>query len=207
MSIESKIVGLFPIPIGFYKLPREITTDEISFLQNLKKSKNMSNLRSCDSNIFENKTLEDLYVFCNDCLQDYFQTVYRPKNEVNIKITQSWANYTETGQFHHKHIHPNSFISGVFYAQSDGKQDRIYFHDNEYAIHRSFKIPATEYNIYNSSSWYYDSIPGQLILFPSKLSHLVETRPAIQPTRISISFNTFPTGIMGDREDLTELVL
>jgi hypothetical protein len=31
-------------------------------------------------------------------------------------ITQSWLNYTETNQYHHKHEHPNSLVSGVFYV-------------------------------------------------------------------------------------------
>jgi hypothetical protein len=43
---------------------------------------------------------------------------------------------------------------------------------------------------------------GRLFIFPSSLSHVVETVQG-KDTRISLSFNTFPVGIWGDDEELT----
>jgi hypothetical protein len=45
-----------------------------------------------------------------------------------------------------------------------------------------------------------------LILFPSSLTHMVPTIQGEQ-TRISLSFNTFPVGTVGEEMDLTGLKL
>jgi len=43
-------------------------------------------------------------------------------------------------------------------------------------------------------------------LFPSNLTHMVETVQT-EDTRISIAFNTFLEGVVGDNKTLTELLL
>ncbi len=53
------------------------------------------------------------------------------------------------------------------------------------------------------------SIPQEnnnLILFPSSLTHMVETKEG-NNTRISLAFNVFIKGIIGDNKNLTELIL
>jgi hypothetical protein len=42
------------------------------------------------------------------------------------------------------------------------------------------------------------------MLFPSSLTHMVE---AVQQERVSLSFNTFPVGYVGEEESLTALHL
>jgi uncharacterized protein (TIGR02466 family) len=107
-------------------------------------------------------------------------------------------------EFHHKHTHPNSFISGVFYFQTNDETDKIYFFEDSY---KQFKIPAREFNNYNSDSWWLPSVTGQLLLFPSRMTHMVETRLETQYTRMSMSFNTFLVGKLGSGDELTELIL
>ena len=47
---------------------------------------------------------------------------------------------------------------------------------------------------------------GDIMLFPSSLTHMVQTVDA-DATRISIAFNTFPKGYIGDDLELTGLHL
>ena len=47
---------------------------------------------------------------------------------------------------------------------------------------------------------------GDIFLFPSSLSHAVETKQG-ENTRISLSFNVFIKGTVGSNHDLTELIL
>ena len=122
-------------------------------------------------------------------------------NQSNLK--QSWANYTEAGQYHHKHAHPNSVVSGVFYPQANREFDKIYFYKDGY---ERIKVPAAEYNHYNSESWWFEVGAGDLILFPSHLTHMVQTKED-DNTRISIAFNTFLKGYIGSDESLTGLHL
>jgi uncharacterized protein (TIGR02466 family) len=147
--------------------------------------------------------MTEIREFVETAMLDYFKSVYAPKFDVTPYITQSWANFTEKGQYHHKHAHPNSIISGVFYPQADRESDKIYFYKDGY---ERIKLPAGEYNPYNSESWWYETGTGDLIIFPSNLTHMVQTKQG-DGTRISISFNTFVKGYIGSDESLTGLHL
>lgn len=197
------IHNLFPIPIGLYELGRDLTAKELSFLKNQETRSNMGNTTSIDNTILKAKELTQLRDFIETKVSEYFITVYNPKHKVNLKITQSWTNYTEPGQYHHKHAHPNSFVSGVFYIQADKNKDKIYFFRDGY---EQIKFPPSEWNVWNSESWWFEAETCKLILFPSSLTHMVQTVEADQ-TRISLSFNTFPVGNVGEEMDLTGLQL
>jgi len=197
------IHNLFPTPLGMYKLDRDLTAKELSFLKSQETRSNMGNVTSTDNTILKSKELTKLRDFIETSVSDYFQTVYAPKHAVNLKITQSWTNYTENGQYHHKHAHPNSFVSGVFYVQANKEKDKIYFYRDGY---QQIKFPPKEWNTWNSESWWFDVGTCDLILFPSSLTHMVQTVEHEQ-TRISLSFNTFPVGVVGEEMDLTSLKL
>lgn len=203
-NIEFNVVNLFPTALGVYSLPREITKEELSFVSSLEKLENLGNYKSTNYRVLEESAMAEIKSFLLLCTQDYFSRIHQPKNDITLKITQSWCNYTEDKEFHHKHTHPNSFISGVFYFQTNQETDRIYFFDESY---KPFKIPTKDYNLWNSDKWWVPSVTGQLLLFPSGLPHMVEDRPETGLTRISLSFNTFFAGTLGDSNDLTELIL
>ena len=197
------IHNLFPTPIGKYTLDRALTDKESSFLKNQETRSNMGNTTSTNNSILKAKELTKLRDFIETKVSEYFTEVYRPKHKVNLKITQSWTNYTDQGQYHHKHAHPNSFVSGVFYVQSNREHDKIYFYNDAY---RQIKFPPEEWNVWNSESWWFDVGTNDLMLFPSSLTHSVETVNH-EETRISLAFNTFPVGQVGDEMDLTGLQL
>jgi len=195
------IENLFPQAIGHFSLDRDLTVEELSFIKNQDTVKNIGNLTSKDCYLLEKHPLKSLKEFFKNSLEKYFLHVYAPETNVNLKITQSWSNYTNSGEFHHKHIHSNSFVSGVFFVQTDPALDKIFFYRNE----SPFSIFSEKYNMYNSEAWWYPATQGKLILFPSTTQHSVETVTTKQ--RISISFNTFFVGHLGRDEDLTSLHL
>jgi uncharacterized protein (TIGR02466 family) len=195
------INNLFPTPVAIYKLDRDLSAKELSFLKNQETRSNTGNTTSIDNTILKSKELTQLRDFIETKVSEYFTTVYSPKHKVNLKITQSWTNYTDKGQYHHKHEHPNSFVSGVFYVQADKAKDKIYFYRNGY---QQIKFPPSDWNVWNSESWWFDVGSCDLILFPSSLTHMVPTVESEQ-TRISLSFNTFPVGNVGEEMDLTGL--
>jgi uncharacterized protein (TIGR02466 family) len=193
--------NLFPQPVGIYKLDRDLTAKELSFIKGQETRPNMGNTTSVDNTILRNKELTKLRDFIETSVSDYFTTVHNPKHKVNLKITQSWCNYTEPGQWHHKHEHPNSFVSGVFYPQANRATDKIYFYRSGF---QQIRFPPENWNVWNSESWWFEVGTGDLILFPSSLTHMVETVQGNQ-TRISLSFNTFPVGSIGEDVSLTGL--
>ena len=145
--------------------------------------------------------MANLKAFVEASVGEYLRSIYSPKNEVGLRITQSWLNYCKPGEWHHKHAHPNSFISGVFYIKAAREHDKIHFYKDGY---QQITLSTENYNAYNSESWWFEVGTGDLMLFPSGLTHMVE---AVQQERVSLSFNTFPIGYVGEEEKLTALSL
>ena len=193
---------LFPTPVGFTELGRDLTDEEQFFIKELETRPNMGNTTSINNFVLQHHILTDLRSFIEDSVNEYFQTTVNPKHDVSLRITQSWCNYSEPGQYHHKHAHPNSYISGVFYVQTN-PDDRIYFYRDGW---QQIKFPPEQWNEFNYESWWFEVFTGRLILFPSSLTHMV---PEIKgdDLRISLSFNTFPLGTVGEELDLTGLKL
>jgi uncharacterized protein (TIGR02466 family) len=95
--------------------------------------------------------------------------------------------------FHHEHDHPNSIISGVFYFSADKTNDIISFKRSEY---KQIQILYKEANDYNTVQTDIKVESGDLVLFPSSVSHYVPNTESAK-TRISLAFNSFVYGELG----------
>lgn len=194
------VENLFPIPIGFFNYDGEI---DKQYIFEQPQRNNQGNTSSENKYVLNDKKLLTLRKFIEESLHKYFMATYNPKNDARMKITQSWLNWSKPGQFHHKHAHPNSLISGCFYVNANKETDKIFFYRDKY---EQIKFPPIEWNQYNSESWWFPVGTAQLILFPSSLTHMVQTVEG-HDTRISLAFNTFPIGHIGDEDELTALRL
>jgi len=203
--LEATINSIFSTPIYISKLNRELTKKELSLIDKSKLDvfKNEGNTTSNDNYILNNKTFKDLKTDLDLRVQDYFNKVISPANNITPYITQSWLNYTKTNQYHHKHAHPNSLVSGVFYINCDDKFDKIKFFND---LYKTIKLEVKDWNVWNSESWWFSVKTGDIILFPSSLTHMVETKEG-DNTRISLAFNVFIKGTVGNNKNLTELIL
>lgn len=197
------ILSLFPTPVGLFELGRDLTQKELNFFEGLKTRNNAANLVSLERNVLQKPQMKKIREFIENSMNLYFNNMYKPKFELELYITQSWVNYTKNGESHHRHTHPNSIISGVFYCQSNDETDKIHFHKN---IIREIKIVPSEFHVYNSDVWWIPAKTGTLLIFPSTLSHSVDPIQS-QKTRISLSFNTFVKGKIGAEDELTFLEL
>ena len=204
--MEANINGIFPTPIYISKLDRELTNKELLFIDKTKLDvyKNEGNTTSNDNYILNHKAFKDLKEDLDLRVKDYFQKVISPTDAITPYITQSWLNYTETNQYHHKHEHPNSLVSGVFYINCDEEFDKIKFYKKD--IYSVIKPEIKDWNLYNSETWWFSVKTGDVILFPSSLTHMVETKQG-DNTRISLAFNVFIKGTVGNNKSLTELIL
>jgi uncharacterized protein (TIGR02466 family) len=203
--IESNINVIFPTPVYFSKLNRKLNKKELSFIDKSKLDvyKNQGNTTSNDNYILNNKIFKNLKEELDLRVQDYFDKIICATDDIKPYITQSWLNYTETNQYHHKHEHPNSLVSGVFYINCDDQFDKINFFKYQY---KTIKPKIKEWNLWNSESWWFSVKTGDIILFPSSLTHMVENKQGTN-TRISLAFNIFIKGNLGNNKELTELVL
>lgn len=201
--MEYNLYGVFPRPIGIFKLDKPVTEAEKKFILDQPRTPNEYNTTSVENYLLTNKKLNRLKKFFDESVKIFLENVFVPVNDVSLRITQCWANYSEKGQAHHVHAHPNSFISGVFYMQTDKTTDKIYFIKSGY---NQIEIPTKTYNQYNSETWWFEAEENTLILFPSSLSHKVDP-VMVDQTRVSLSFNTFPVGVLGEKRNLTECIL
>ena len=203
---KAVIHSVFPIPIYTTSMERGLTKQELQFVNEQKKHcfKNEGNINSKDNYILNRKEFKNIKKFLDKHCKDYLDKIICPKNNIEIYITQSWLNYTEANQYHHKHAHPNSVVSGVLYFDSDKKNDKILFSSNK--GYQQIKPEIKDFNLWNSETWFFPVETGDLFMFPSSTTHQVETKQG-DNTRISLAFNTFYKGSVGSNKNLTELIL
>lgn len=195
-------MDLFPTPLYINHIDDPLINQQKNYLLNLPKVLNMGNLRSENGYIFEYPLFTELKKTIIEHIKEYVNIVY-PNSNLDVYITQSWANYTEPNQYHHKHSHPNSFISGVYYINAIKNEDMIKFYKD---LPFTFQINHNQSNNYNSGDVAILVETGDLVLFPSNFTHNVPPTTS-KETRISIAFNTFIKGNIGDELSSTALYL
>jgi len=203
--IKPEIHPLFPTPVMMFNMNREFTKEEHRVFKDCAKNMrpNEGNKTSDERYILDKPEMSTLNTELTDMVRLYMDAIINPSNKVSPYITQSWLNYTKEGQWHHKHEHPNSFISGVLYIDADAELDKINFY-RPYPQYQQIKLNPKDWNQFNSESWWFSVKTGMLVLFPSYLTHMVEAKKG-KNTRTSLAFNTFLKGTIGSYDDLTEL--
>ena len=201
------IHGIFPTPVLFSNIGRTWTEEEQAFLQKQSESthNNMGNTTSNDRYVLRSPEAKAMSDFVQKAIDQYIDNVMFPKfrDQLEFYVTQSWLNYTKPGQYHHKHAHPNSIISGVLYIDADESKDKIFFYKDGY---QQIKFPTENFQLYNSESWYFTVKTGDIVIFPSSLTHMVETKEG-DNLRTSLAFNVFAKGYIGNEDELTALQL
>ena len=121
----------------------------------------------------------------------------------HFNITTSWftkVNPTKSSQFHN---HTNCFISGVLYLQTTPDSGDIVFQEFK---NKAINLLPSEFNLYNSTEWIYKPQNGLLLLFPSDLYHKIKENNS-KHLRHSLAFNFMPTGLLGDKNSDSHIVI
>ena len=213
---EFKLDQIFSTPLMSFDYGK-IDDDENKFISKCLETTttNIFNYSSTETYVLD-KGLSKIRHFIEESIRTYVETVIiggkYDEYDFDFRITQSWLNKTlRNGDGHHIHNHPNSFISGVFYVRVNPDVDYIVFSRPNQQF---FQFPIKEYNTFNSYQWSVGVSEGQLLLFPStlihevkppKVSNMISSDDDAYADRISLSFNVFPTGRIGDSINLNEL--
>ena len=91
----------------------------------------------------------------------------------------------------------------TFCISANEDEDKIKFHRS---VYKQLLLDTDNFDILNSETWWFKVKTGGIVLFPSSLTHNVESVTP-KDTRVSLAFNTFLTGTLGDNKALTELKL
>jgi uncharacterized protein (TIGR02466 family) len=135
----------------------------------------------------------------NNSIKHYLNNVLELK--MNFKIKKSWATKTLENGFSQKHVHSNSFLSGVYYPK--GSKDFFI----KFIKNKSFwDIELLKINELNAL-WYKMNISynNTLFLFPSDLMHSIEKNLSDE-IRYSIAFNVLPFGEIGEIDSRIEFL-
>lgn len=129
----------------------------------------------------------------------YVYKILGVSREQRWEITTSWINQAVPKQYHSMHIHSNSMISGTYYVKTNPKSGTICFHrsaaqQNLWGSTLCIEFDkTTEYNV---EAVGFNPEPGDILLFPSILSHSVLSNESDED-RYSLAFNVFPRGTFG----------
>tara|TARA_R100000008_G_scaffold85531_1_gene75730 strand:- start:1136 stop:1780 length:645 start_codon:yes stop_codon:yes gene_type:complete len=208
MAQNNELIPLFPAPLMVFPYLRDYSK-ELEWIKDCKcgavketkgrRNRASLNRQSEDTFILDNPELKKIRTFIETKLNQFVSQIYG--SDDRLVITQSWLNRNGKGESHHEHTHPNSMISGVWYPQIHEQLPPIEFRNRS---QRDVVLSIQRYNTFNSQSFLLPIKRGELILFPSNLTHGVPPNQSDEE-RISLSFNTWPKGSLGDISSLTFL--
>lgn len=141
--------------------------------------------------VLEEKQHKKLKNIINNEIQHYANNIM--KYDAKFVITTSWFTETDIMEQSQYHQHQNSFISGVLYLNVNEHSGSITFEDFR---DQQIKVPCTEYNLLNGKAYTVNPVNGLILLFPSKLWHVVGKNESKQK-RNSLAFNVMPVGTVG----------
>jgi uncharacterized protein (TIGR02466 family) len=203
--VSHEAYSLFVEPYFRANIAGTITPEQIAFIQNLKMVNNMENLISENLYIFEEPELKSIKDTVQGVLDIYARDVMCIPQK--LYITQSWSLTCNPQVGMHGHSHSNSVMSGaLYYCELPSPPSGMIF--TRHVSYQQLDLPpeADKRNIYNTPINRIIPKQNDIILFSSRLTHLVEKNISTEK-RHSIAFNTFVKGKMGNYRDVSELVL
>jgi uncharacterized protein (TIGR02466 family) len=220
---NKRVLGLFPSPMIQGQI-REFEQKEINKIEsmvnelfesvkNRSESKISSETLNKDNQLYEE---EDTYIFDTDELSglkeylenivnDVAKNVYKDESDSEYYITQSWINVLPPGGFHHRHHHVNSIFSGTLYIKTI-ENDSIIFNAEKHSTDFLRYFKSNSRNEWNSVQYILEVNDGDFVLFPSYIDHEVPYNNS-KELRVSIAFNTFVRGTIGETHNLSLLEL
>jgi uncharacterized protein (TIGR02466 family) len=187
-----------------YTCPEVLTDNVLSIAQNSKWVQRAGYNKGISGDVLEH---DELRSWINTCLAD-FKAKEFPTCRANIKATQIWLNKTQKMEMHHKHSHPNSVVSGILYLNSieQGGNTVFYYPNPFWRLHNEGFLNLSGQDGTIELHHEVPAVKGNLILFPSTISHSVSPVRA-NTARYSVAFNTFFEGTLGSIDMATYLKL
>jgi uncharacterized protein (TIGR02466 family) len=204
-AVSHEVHPLFVEPYLRANIAGAITPQQIAFIQGLKMVNNMENLISENLYIFEEPELKSVKDAVQEVLDIYARDIMCIPQR--LYVTQSWSLTNKSNVGMHGHSHSNSVLSGsLYYCEMPSPTANMVFTRHVSYQQIDLAPEAGKRNIYNSPITRITPKQNDIILFSSRLTHMVEPN-ASSALRHSIAFNTFVKGKLGNYRDVSELVL
>jgi len=204
-AISYEVRPLFVEPFFRANIAGAITPQQIQFVQKLKMVNNMENLISENLYIFEEPELKSVKDAVQEVLDIYAQEVMGISQR--LYVTQSWSLTNNRNVGMHGHSHSNSVLSGsLYYCELPEPAANMIFTRHVSYQQIDLAPDRNKRNVYNTPVHAVSPKQNDVVLFSSRLTHMVEPNLSNQP-RHAIAFNTFVKGKLGVYRDVSELML
>lgn len=183
----------FPTPIAYDDVSEAIRNDIFNEYKTAEQAiidrarqgtwgDNIATTFDSNQNIIEEFGLLTLKNSIVSSANNFYKNLY--SDNKNLTIEGSWVNFYQKYQYQETHNHLPSFISGVYYLQTNKLDGNIRFHLPSLAMNmqKGFNTNLTHETIE------YPPVEGRILLFPSWVPHSVKANMT-DSTRVSISFN------------------
>ena len=182
--------SLFPTLVLYF--PQFINSKDCNKIFKLLKTKKLHTHpsfikgKTTHSSNFHTDILSDLSINLTKPLQEYSD---QSKIKIANKIRNSWFNIQDKESILKEHVHPNSILSGGLFINMGKKASKLYFHNpNPFLYYTPRKEPLNDYTY----EWHcFSPNKGDLIIFPSWLTHGSNQHKNFYSNRTVISFNAF----------------
>jgi uncharacterized protein (TIGR02466 family) len=153
--------------------------------------------------IFDEPELKSVRDAVQDVLDLYAREVLGIPQR--LYITQSWSLINNSNVGMHRHSHSNSLLSGsLYYCPLPQPEAGMIFNRHVGYQLIDLEPDRDRRNVYNAPVTRVMPRQNEVLLFSSRLAHLVEPNLSDKP-RYSIAFNAFVKGTFGGRT--TQLIL
>jgi hypothetical protein len=201
-----ELLPLFSSPVSIFNL-----VEDLSSLLEIKKSYKFN--KTVSSGSFKSYVTDDLQILDNfaaekEIILKYFYFYIKMLlkfDNINFKITTSWATRVGNRGFSQFHNHNNSCFSGILYFD-DMVGGNLQFENTGIMPRQILLGIPEEWNLYNSSSWTIKPEKNKLIFFPSYLYHGITTNES-DVDRYSLAFNFFPEGKIGSGDSSIDILI
>ena len=132
-----------------------------------------------------NKLMQNLIHDINPHVNEYAKHL----SDIPVKFSNMWVNINGHRDYNIPHNHPKSLISGALYLQApEDCGDIVFYHPADSLIEAYFGTAGERTSEYGYLRYWYPAKVNRMFLFPSWLSHSVESNNN-KEKRISMSFN------------------
>ncbi|HZL96607.1 MAG TPA: putative 2OG-Fe(II) oxygenase [Vicinamibacterales bacterium] len=162
-------------------------------------------LSSVDKNVLDRPEFKDVHAIVMREINLYARGLLAVSSSIEFYVTNSWINIHKRGHSAGAHMHHNSLLSGVLYLKATENSGDLVFHRDVHSLvpfPPALDLDMDSFNLYNCKSWGHKPKTNDICLFPSVVSHSVDTNQSDQE-RWCLAFNVFVRGDFGSLHQLS----
>lgn len=190
-------IDLFTIPIFKFKFDKhaELREEFLSFIKRreaLVNNTRRSTLMFTDPNLHKEPIFKPYVEFAEQCVAEVMDKIgWNP----SFEFTGMWGTHQQNGGYHHRHLHSNAILAGVYYLEGNlSTPGTTFFNPQQYF--NVINPPSNGKPLLFKNAHTLKFEEGTQYIFPAWLTHNtnVNNTDVTNSFRSILSFNVMPLG-------------